>query len=127
MNIPANLKYTKSHEWIHIEADGTLTIGITDPAQEMLGDLVFVGDVKVGDTLAAGETVGVVESVKAASDIYSPVQGEITAFNDSLDSTPESINAAPYENWIFKMKPTNPADLNDLLDAATYQTVASVG
>ena len=127
MNIPANLKYTKSHEWIQMESDGTLTVGITDPAQEMLGDLVFVGDIKVGETLAAGETAGVVESVKAASDIYAPVNGEITAFNDVLDSTPESINAAPYDNWIFKMKPANAADVTVLLDAAAYQAVASAG
>jgi glycine cleavage system H protein len=127
MNIPANLKYTKSHEWIRLEADGTLTVGITDPAQEMLGDLVFVGDVKVGETLSAGETAGVVESVKAASDIYAPVSGEITEFNAVLDATPESLNGAPYDNWIFKMKPANTEDVIALLDAAAYQVVASAG
>jgi glycine cleavage system H protein len=125
MNIPANLKYTKTHEWIRVEADGTLTIGITDPAQEMLGDLVFVGDVKVGDTLGAGETAGVVESVKAASDIYAPVAGEILAFNDALDTAPESLNGAPYDHWIFKMKPANVADVAGLLDAKSYESVAS--
>jgi glycine cleavage system H protein len=125
MNIPANLKYTKTHEWIRVEADGTLTIGITDPAQEMLGDLVFVGDVKVGDTLSAGETAGVVESVKAASDIYAPVAGEILAFNDALDTAPESLNGAPYDHWIFKMKPANAADVAGLLDAKSYESVAS--
>ncbi len=125
MNIPTNLKYTKSHEWIRTEADGTLTVGITDAAQEMLGDLVFVGDVKVGQTLAAGEMAGVVESVKAASDIYAPVAGEITEFNAALDAAPESLNGAPYENWIFKMKASNTADVANLLDAAAYQAVAS--
>jgi glycine cleavage system H protein len=127
MNIPANLKYTKTHEWIRAEEDGTLTIGITDPAQEMLGDLVFVGDVKVGDTLSAGETAGVVESVKAASDIYAPVNGEITEFNATLDASPEVLNGAPYENWIFKMKPANAADVASLMDAVAYEAVASAG
>ncbi|MFO0114793.1 MAG: glycine cleavage system protein GcvH [Betaproteobacteria bacterium] len=127
MNIPANLKYTKSHEWIRLEADGTLTIGITDSAQEMLGDLVFVGDVKVGQTLSAGDTAGVVESVKAASDIYAPVNGEVTEFNGELDAAPEALNGAPYDSWIFKMKPANVEDLAKLLDAAAYQTVATAG
>jgi glycine cleavage system H protein len=127
MNTPANLKYTKTHEWIRAETDGTLTIGITDPAQEMLGDLVFVGDVKVGDTLNAGETAGVVESVKAASDIYAPVNGEVIEFNAALDTAPEALNGAPYDNWIFKMKPANAADVAALLDAAAYQAVASEG
>jgi len=125
MNIPANLKYTKSHEWVRVETDGTLTVGITDPAQEMLGDLVFVGDVKVGETLSAGETAGVVESVKAASDIYAPVNGAITEFNGELDAAPETLNAAPYDNWIFKMKPANAEDVGGLLDAAGYQAVAT--
>ncbi len=127
MNIPADLKYTKSHEWIRANADGTLTIGITDIAQEMLGDLVFVGDVKVGEALTAGDTAGVVESVKAASDIYAPVNGEITEFNNALDATPEAINGAPYDNWIFKMKPANVADVGSLLNAAAYQAVATTG
>ena len=125
MNIPANLKYTKSHEWVRLEADGTLTVGITDPAQEMLGDLVFVGDVKVGETLSAGQTAGVVESVKAASDLYAPVSGEITEFNGELDAAPETLNGAPYDNWIFKMKPADAADVGGLLDAAGYQAVAT--
>lgn len=127
MNIPANLKYTKSHEWIRLEEDGTITVGITDPAQEMLGDLVFVGDVKLGEVLSAGETAGVVESVKAASDIYAPVSGEVTEFNGELDAAPESLNRAPYANWIFKMKPANVEDLAKLLDAAAYQAVATAG
>jgi glycine cleavage system H protein len=125
MNIPTDLKYTKSHEWVKVDADGTLLVGITDLAQEMLGDLVFVGDVKVGDTLAAGETAGVVESVKAASDIYAPVAGEITEFNAALDTAPETLNGAPYDNWIFKLKPANAGDVASLLDASAYQAVAS--
>ena len=127
MNIPSDLRYTKSHEWVRLEANGTITVGITDPAQEMLGDLVFVGDVKVGETLAAGETAGVIESVKAASDIYAPVSGEITEFNDELDAAPETLNDAPYDNWIFKMKPTNAEDVAALLDAAAYQALAAAG
>lgn len=120
MNLPDNLKYAKTHEWIRSESDGTLTVGITDTAQEMLGDIVFVGDVKVGNRLAAGETAGVVESVKAASDIYAPVAGEILAFNDSLADSPQQINEKPYEAWIFKLKPAQPGDLGGLLDAAGY-------
>ncbi|MEO8037437.1 MAG: glycine cleavage system protein GcvH [Betaproteobacteria bacterium] len=120
MNLPENLKYTKSHEWVRTEADGTLTIGITDPAQEMLGDVVFVGDVKVGAHLAAGDVAGVVESVKAASDIYAPVTGEVLAFNTALDDAPDQLNEKPYEAWIFRLKPADPAQLATLLDAAGY-------
>jgi glycine cleavage system H protein len=120
MNIPSNLKYTASHEWVKKGDDGLLWIGITDAAQDMLGDLVFVGDFKVGATLKAGETAGVVESVKAASDVYAPVDGEVVAFNDSLGSEPQQLNSAPYEAWIFKMKTTAPID--GLLDAKAYET-----
>jgi glycine cleavage system H protein len=119
MNIPANLKYTASHEWVKKGDDGLLWIGITDAAQDMLGDLVFVGDFKVGATLKAGETAGVVESVKAASDVYAPVEGEIVAFNDSLGSEPQQLNSAPYDAWIFKMKTT--ASVDGLLDAKAYE------
>lgn len=125
MHIPAQLKYTKTHEWVRVESDGSLTIGITDAAQEMLGDLVFVGDVDVGTAHRAGENAGVVESVKAASDIYAPVNGTITAFNTALDAAPESLNSAPYENWIFKMKPDSLKDVDALLDAAGYQAITS--
>ena len=104
MKFPAELKYTASHEWVRTEADGTFTVGISDAAQDMLGDLVFCGDVKVGETLGKGETAGVVESVKAASDIYMPVDGEITSFNAELDIAPEKINTDPYGAWIFKVK-----------------------
>ena len=123
MSIPSDRKYAKTHEWIKAEGD-VMIVGITGPAQEQLGDLVFVGDVKVGAKLAAGATAGVVESVKAASDIYAPVAGEIVDFNEALNDAPESINASPYGTWIFKIKANNPADVDGLLDAAGYQAVA---
>ena len=119
MNLPANLKYTASHEWVKKGDDGLLWIGITDAAQDMLGDLVFVGDFKVGATLKAGETAGVVESVKAASDVYAPVDGELVAFNESLGSEPQQLNGAPYDAWIFKMK--SGASIEGLLDAKAYE------
>ena len=119
MNFPSNLKYTASHEWVKKGDDGLLWVGITDAAQDMLGDLVYVGDVKVGQTLKAAETAGVVESVKAASDIYAPVDGEVVAFNDALESEPQQINADPYAAWIFKMKTS--ASLDGLLDAKAYE------
>jgi glycine cleavage system H protein len=119
MNFPKDLKYTATHEWVKKGDDGLLWVGITDAAQDMLGDLVFVGDVKVGQTLKAGETAGVVESVKAASDIYAPVDGEVTAFNDALESEPQQLNSDPYGAWIFKMKTS--ASIDGLLDAAAYQ------
>lgn len=124
MNLPNDLRYTDTHEWIRREADGTITLGITDHAQELLGDVVFVGDAKVGSTLTAGATAAVVESVKAASDIYAPVAGEVVAFNTALESAPEQLNAAPYEAWILKLRPSNPADVDGLLDAAAYAAVA---
>lgn len=119
MSLPANLKYTNSHEWVAIGDDGLIWVGITDPAQDMLGDLVYVGDVKVGDTLKAGETAGVVESVKAASDVYAPVAGEVVAFNEALNDAPQLLNEKPYDTWIFKLK--SGAALDGLLDAAGYQ------
>jgi glycine cleavage system H protein len=120
MQFPATLKYTTSHEWVKKGDDGLLWIGITDAAQDMLGDLVFVGDFKVGATLKAGETAGVVESVKAASDVYAPVDGEIVAFNESLGAEPQQLNATPYDAWIFKMK--SAASIDGLLDAKGYET-----
>jgi len=119
MHLPTDRKYTASHEWIKAEGDVFL-VGITDNAQEQLGDLVFVGDFQPGATLKAGETAGVVESVKAASDIYAPVDGEVVAFNDALESQPEQINQAAFDTWIFKFRPTNPAAIDGLLDAAGY-------
>jgi len=123
MNFPKDLKYTTTHEWVKRGDDGLLWVGITDAAQDMLGDLVFVGDVKVGDALKAGETAGVVESVKAASDIYAPVEGEVVAFNDALESEPQQINSDPYNAWIFKMKTA--ASIDGLLDAAAYEKTAA--
>jgi len=120
MNQPDDRKYTPSHEWVKTEGD-VLMVGITDNAQDQLGDLVFVGDFKVGAQLKAGETAGVVESVKAASDIYAPVAGEIIAFNEALDSQPDLINETPYEAWIFKIRPSNATDIEALLDANGYQ------
>lgn len=121
MSNPSNLKYTSTHEWVKTEADGSITVGITDHAQELLGDMVFVEAPEIGRTLKAGEECAVVESVKAAADVYAPVSGTVTARNDELDSAPEKINSAPYEAWIFKMKPDNAADVAALLDAAAYQ------
>ncbi|MGH6611534.1 MAG: glycine cleavage system protein GcvH [Burkholderiaceae bacterium] len=120
MQFPEDLKYTSTHEWVKKCDDGLLWIGITDAAQDMLGDLVFVGDVKVGQTLKAGETAGVVESVKAASDIYAPVDGEVVAFNDALEAEPQKLNSGPYDAWIFKMKTNAPLDA--LFDAAKYRS-----
>jgi glycine cleavage system H protein len=121
MSIPADLKYTESHEWVRREADGTLTIGITDFAQEALGDMVFVELPEVGRKLGKGEACAVVESVKAASDVYAPMAGEVVAANDELKDKPELVNADAFAAWMFKIKPANTADLDVLLDAAAYQ------
>ena len=123
MSIPSDRRYASSHEWVKAEGD-VMLVGITGPAQEQLGDLVFVGDVRVGARLAAGATAGVVESVKAASDIYAPIAGEVIAFNDALNDAPDLINGDPYGTWIFKLKANNAADVDGLLDAAGYQAVA---
>jgi len=122
-NVPSSLKYTKSHEWVAINADGTITVGITDHAQELLGDLVFVELPEVGKTLGAGQEACVVESVKAAADAYAPVDGEVVAVNDAVPDAPESVNQDAYAAWLFKLKPANAADLGVLLDAAAYQAV----
>ena len=124
MTAPANLKYTKSHEWIKQEAEGTVTIGITHHAQEMLGDLGFVESPAVGRKLKQGEECAVVESVKAAADVYAPLSGEVVAANAELADAPEKINADAYAAWMFKLKPDNPAELGGLLDAAAYQAIA---
>ena len=120
MNIPADLKYTESHEWVRAEADGTLTVGITEYAQDALGDIVFVELPKVGKSLTAGDDAAVVESVKAASDIYAPVSGEVVAVNDSVADAPDSINQDAYSAWLFKLKPSDANAINGLLDAAGY-------
>lgn len=123
MSNPSNLKYTASHEWVKTEADGTITVGITEHAQELLGDMVFVEAPAAGRKLKAKEECAVVESVKAAADVYAPVSGTVTAVNSELDSAPEAINGDAYAAWIFKMKPDNAADVAALLDATAYQAV----
>ncbi|MFG8567020.1 glycine cleavage system protein GcvH [Pseudomonas paraeruginosa] len=120
-NIPAELRYAQSHEWARLEADGSVTVGISDHAQEALGDVVFIELPELGKSLAAGQEAGVVESVKAASDIYSPIGGEVIAINEALADTLEDVNNDPYASWFFKLKPSNPAELDKLLDAAAYQ------
>ena len=121
MSNPSSLKYTTSHEWVKTEADGTISIGITQHAQELLGYMVFVETPTVGRKLKAKEECTVVESVKAAADVYAPVSGTVTEVNADLDSTPEAINSDPYGAWMFKMKPDNAADVDALLDATAYQ------
>lgn len=125
MNLPSELKYTASHEWARLEADGTVSVGITDHAQEQLGDIVFVEPPKPGRKVAAGESVGVVESVKAASDIYAPVAGEVVAANDELAAGPERVNADAYGAWLYRLRPDNAADLEQLLDAAAYEKASA--
>lgn len=120
MSTPDNLKYTASHEWIKTEADGTLTIGVTDHAQEALGDVVFLELPEAGRVVKAGEAVAVIESVKAASDIYAPVSGEVIESNAAAVDAPESVNADAYAAWLFKIKPADAAELGKLLDAAAY-------
>ena len=120
MTTPTELKFAPSHEWVKVEADGTLAVGISDHAQEALGDIVFLEFPKDGRVVAAEEAVAVVESVKAASDIYAPVAGEIVAVNDALADTPEAVNSEPYASWMFKIKPANAADVDGLLSAADY-------
>ncbi|MGN6669275.1 MAG: glycine cleavage system protein GcvH [Trinickia sp.] len=120
-NVPADLKYTEEHEWVRTEADGTVSVGITDHAQETLGDIVFLELPTVGKTIAAGDSIGVVESVKAASDIYSPVSGEIVAINEAIVDTPDAVNADAYASWLFKVKLADTASVDKLLDAAAYE------
>ncbi|MHB1052128.1 MAG: glycine cleavage system protein GcvH [Thiobacillus sp.] len=121
MNIPADLKYTPSHEWVRVEADGTLTVGITHHAQDLLGDMVFIESPAVGRTLSKGEECAVVESVKAASDVYAPVSGEVIAANGDVESSPEQVNQDAYAAWLFKIKPVDAAEVATLLDATAYE------
>jgi glycine cleavage system H protein len=121
MSIPADLKYTPSHEWVRVETDGTLTVGITHHAQDLLGDMVFIENPAPGRSLAKGEECAVVESVKAASDVYAPVAGEVIAANNDVESSPEAVNKDAYAAWMFKLKPANAGDVGELLDAAAYQ------
>jgi glycine cleavage system H protein len=121
-SVPSDLRYAKSHEWLKLAGDGTATIGITDYAQNSLGDITYVQLPKIGAALKAGETFGVVESVKAASDIYAPVAGTVISVNEALNSAPETVNRDPYvAGWMLKLKFANPADAGKLLDAASYQ------
>ena len=124
MTTPDNLKYTKSHEWIRQEADGTVTVGITFHAQDLLGDVVFVETPAPGRKVRQGEECGVIESVKAAADIYAPLSGEIVEVNNELADAPEKINQDSYAAWMFRIKPGNPAELAGLLDAAAYRKIA---
>ena len=121
---PAELKYAESHEWLRIEADGTVTIGITDHAQEALGDLVFVELPQVGAEFVAGKEIAVVESVKAAADVYAPISGKILAVNDAVVDAADSVNQDAYAAWLFKMAPSNPAEYDALLNADAYLAVA---
>jgi len=122
---PNELRYTKSHEWVRKEADGTVTVGITDHAQELLGDMVFVEMPKVGTRVMAGKECGVVESVKAASDVYAPVAGEITESNAGVSDAPESVNQDAYAAWMFRIRPDNAADVDALMDAGAYEALVA--
>ena len=124
MTTPSDLKYSAEHTWLRQEADGTVTVGITDHAQETLGDLVYVEAPAVGRQVRKDEACGVVESVKTASDVHSPASGEVIAVNAELDEAPEKINADAYAAWIFRLKPSDPAEFATLLDAAGYQKLA---
>ncbi|MEZ2720382.1 glycine cleavage system protein GcvH [Paenalcaligenes hominis] len=120
MQLPTDRKYASTHEWVQVEGDVVL-VGITDFAQDQLGDLVFVGDFTTQVHLDAGAVAGIVESVKAASDIYAPIAGTVVEYNQSLDDVPEQLNEAPFSTWIFKLKPDNLADMESLLTAEQYQ------
>jgi len=124
MTTPSDLKYTDTHHWLKREADGTVSVGITFHAQDMLGDVVFVQSPEPGRKVTQGEEVGVVESVKTAADIYAPVSGEIVAANEVLADSPEKLNDDPYSAWMFRMRPDSAADVDALLDAAAYAKVA---
>ena len=124
--IPGELKYSKSHEWVRINDDGTVTIGITEHAQELMGDMVYAELPEVGASLNQGDDCAVVESVKAASDVYAPIGGEVVKINDALADAPETINSDPYgEGWIFTMTPADTAELDDLMDANAYEELVA--
>lgn len=121
-NIPSELKYATSHEWVRTESDGTVTVGITEHAQDLLGDMVFVELPDVGDQVSVGDDVAVAESVKAASDIYAPISGEVIAVNEELEDAPELVNADAFgAGWMFKIKPADASDMDALLDAEGYK------
>ncbi|KFZ28388.1 glycine cleavage system protein H [Pseudidiomarina atlantica] len=122
--IPKELKYASTHEWVRNDGDGVFTVGITEHAQDLLGDMVFVELPEVGDTVAAGDDVAVCESVKAASDIYAPIAGEVLEVNEDLEDAPETVNNDPYgDGWLFKIKAEDPSEVESLLDAEGYQAV----
>jgi glycine cleavage system H protein len=122
-DIPVDLKYAKTHEWAHMNDDGSVTVGISDSAQDQLGDMVFVEVPETGQSVAAEEACAVVESVKAASDVYAPIAGEIVEVNEGLADSPETVNTDVYgEGWIFRMTPTDKAQLDKLMDAETYES-----
>ena len=125
MKTPDALLYTESHEWVRKEDDGTLTIGITDHAQDQLGDVVFVQNPEPGRQVKKGEECGIIESVKAAADIYAPVSGEIVAANEALADAPEKINEDPYAAWLFRVRPSDASELSSFLDAAAYEKIAA--
>lgn len=122
-NVPTELKYTASHEWVRAEGEGVYSVGITEHAQELLGDMVFIDLPEVGTSFDAGDDCAVAESVKAASDIYAPISGEIVSINDELEGAPELVNSAPYfEGWLFRIKASDESQIADLLDAAAYES-----
>lgn len=123
MNLPAQLRYTSHHLWVESLADGTVRAGITDHAQETLGDIVFVDTPSVGSRIEQGQPCGVIESVKTASDLHAPLSGTVLDINPDLQLSPERINEAPYATWIFRMAPTNPEEAAQLLDAANYESL----
>ena len=125
MNVPEGLKYAESHEWMRVEGDGSVTIGITDHAQAALGDLVYVDLPKAGRSVAAGEACAVVESVKAASDVYAPIAGEVVASNDALAGSPETVNEDAYAAWLFRVRPSDPSALSGFMDADAYKKLIS--
>jgi len=127
-DIPNELRYAVTHEWVLIDADGIAMVGISDHAQEALGDVVFVELPEMGGTLSAGEEAGVVESVKAASDIYAPLSGEVIEVNSALEESPEQVNADPYgDGWFYKLRPSDLAELDELLDADAYAASCDEG
>jgi glycine cleavage system H protein len=127
-NTPSELKYARSHEWARLEEDGTITVGITEHAQDALGDVVYIEVPTVGDNIAGGDQAGVVESVKAASDIYSPLSGEVLAVNESLEDEPELVNSDPYnDGWFFRLQPEDLSELEGLMSADEYQSMCDEG
>jgi glycine cleavage system H protein len=123
-NVPGDLRYTKSHEWVKKLDDGSVEVGVTDHAQDLMGDMVYVEVPEVGANVEAGKECAVVESVKAASDVYAPISGEVVAANESLADTPETVNSDPYgQGWMFRIKPANPADVDALMDGQAYEAL----